>query len=57
MVKKYPELERGESANYRTCHWQLLPYAMASQTGRDHIPPRVFKEMTRLNSENGSDHV
>ena len=33
MVKKYPDLERGESA---------------SQTGRDHIPPRVFKEMTRL---------
>ncbi len=33
MVKKYPELERGESA---------------SETGRDHIPPRVFKEMTRL---------
>lgn len=33
MVRKYPDLERGESA---------------SQTGRDHIPPRVFKEMTRL---------
>ena len=33
MVQRYPELERGESA---------------SQTGRDHIPPRVFKEMTRL---------
>ena len=33
MVKKYPDLERGESA---------------SETGRDHIPPRVFKEMTRL---------
>ena len=33
MVLKYPDLERGESA---------------SQTGRDHIPPRVFKEMTRL---------
>ena len=30
MVLKYPDLERGESA---------------SQTGRDHIPPRVFKEM------------
>ena len=29
MVKKYPELERGESA---------------SETGRNHIPPRVFKE-------------
>lgn len=34
MVKKYPTLERGESA---------------SVTGRDHIPPRVFKEMTHLN--------
>ncbi|MCD8181389.1 MAG: plasmid recombination protein [Firmicutes bacterium] len=34
MVKKYPTLERGESA---------------SITGRDHIPPRVFKEMTHLN--------
>ena len=33
MVRKYPDLERGESA---------------SQTGRDHIPPRVFKEMSRL---------
>ena len=33
MVRKYPDLERGESA---------------SQTGRDHIPPRVFKEMTLL---------
>ena len=28
MVKQYPELERGESA---------------SQTGREHIPPRIFK--------------
>lgn len=36
MVKKYPDLERGESAR---------------QTGRDHIPPRVFKEMTRLNKQ------
>ncbi len=36
MVKKYPELERGESA---------------SQTGREHIPPRIFKEMTRLNKQ------
>lgn len=36
MVKKYPDLERGESA---------------SQTGRDHIPPRVFKEMTRLTKQ------
>lgn len=33
MVRKYPDLERGMSA---------------SETGRDHIPPRVFKEMTRL---------
>ena len=36
MVKKFPELERGISA---------------SETGRDHIPPRVFKEMTRLNKQ------
>ena len=36
MVRKYPELERGESA---------------SKTGRDHIPPRVFKEMTRLSKQ------
>jgi hypothetical protein len=36
MVKKYPELERGESA---------------SQSGRDHIPPRVFKEMTHLTQQ------
>lgn len=36
MVKKYPNLERGESA---------------SETGRDHIPPRVFKEMTRLTKQ------
>lgn len=34
MVKKYPDLERGESA---------------SKTGRDHIPPRVFKEAVHLN--------
>ena len=33
LVKQYPELERGESA---------------SQTGREHIPPRIFKEMTQL---------
>lgn len=33
MVEQYPELERGESA---------------SQTGREHIPPRIFKEMTQL---------
>ena len=36
MVQKYPDLERGESA---------------SQTGRDHIPPRIFKEMTRLTKQ------
>lgn len=36
MVKKYPTLERGESA---------------SKTGRDHIPPRLFKEMTQLNKQ------
>ncbi len=36
MVQKFPDLERGESA---------------SKTGRDHIPPRVFKEMTRLTKQ------
>ena len=36
MVIKYPDLARGESA---------------SQTGRDHIPPRIFKEMSRLNKQ------
>ncbi len=36
MVKRFPELERGMSA---------------SETGRDYIPPRVFKEMTRLNKQ------
>ena len=36
MVQKYPDLERGESA---------------SQTGRDHIPSRIFKEMTRLTKQ------
>ena len=36
MVKKYLDLERGQSAG---------------ETGRDHIPPRVFKEMTRLNKQ------
>ena len=36
MVKKYPDLERGESA---------------SKTGRSHIPPRAFKEMTRLTKQ------
>ena len=33
MCKAYPQLERGESA---------------SKTGRDHIPPAVFKQMARL---------
>ena len=32
MVKQYPELERGESA---------------SQTGREHIPPRIFTQLTK----------
>ena len=36
MVKQYPELERGESA---------------SQTGREHIPPRIFKEMAQLTKQ------
>lgn len=36
MVKNYPDLERGESA---------------SETGRDHIPTRVFKQMARLNKQ------
>ena len=36
MVKKYPDLERGESA---------------SETERDHIPTRVFKQMARLNKQ------
>ena len=35
MVKKYPDLERGESA---------------SETGRQHIPPRLYKEAIHLNS-------
>ena len=34
MVRKYPDLERGESA---------------SKTGRSHIPPRLFKEAVHLN--------
>ena len=34
MVKKYPDLERGGSA---------------SETGRTHIPPRLFKEAVHLN--------
>ena len=36
MVKKYPELERGESA---------------SQTGREHLPPRLYKEAVHLNAQ------
>lgn len=36
MIKKYPDLERGESAD---------------KTGRNHIPPRVFKEMTHLTKQ------
>lgn len=36
MVKKFPNLERGISA---------------SETGRNHIPPRIFKEMTRLTKQ------
>ena len=36
MVKKYSDLERGESA---------------SETGRTHIPPRLFKEATHLNKQ------
>lgn len=35
-VKKYPDFERGESA---------------SETGRTHIPPRLFKEAVRLNRQ------
>ena len=34
MVKKYPDMERGECA---------------SETGRTHIPPRLFKEAVQLN--------
>lgn len=36
MVKKFPDFERGESA---------------SETGRTHIPPRLFKEAVRLNRQ------
>ena len=36
MVKKYPDLERGESA---------------SETGRKHIPPRIFKQAANLNKQ------
>lgn len=35
MVKKYPELERGESA---------------TDTGRQHIPPRLYKDAIHLNN-------
>lgn len=35
MSQRYPQLERGESA---------------SETGRTHIPTRLFKEMVRMNS-------
>ena len=38
MVKKYPDLERGESAG---------------ETGRTHIPPRLFKEAVHLNRMKG----
>ncbi len=36
MVKKYPDFERGESA---------------SETGRTHIPPSLFKEAVHLNRQ------
>jgi len=36
MVKKYPDMERGESA---------------SETGREHIPPRLFKQAIKLNKQ------
>ena len=36
MVKKYPDFERGESA---------------SEIGRTHIPPRLFKEAVHLNRQ------
>ena len=36
MVRKYPDLERGESA---------------SETDRTHIPPRLFKEAAHLNRQ------
>lgn len=36
MVRKYPDLELGESA---------------SETGRTHIPPRLFKEAAHLNRQ------
>ena len=36
MVKKYPDFERGESA---------------SETGRTHLPPRIFKQAAHLNHQ------
>ncbi len=36
IVKKYPDMERGESA---------------SETGREHISPRIFKQAVRLNKQ------
>jgi len=36
MVRRWPDLERGESA---------------SQTGRTHVPPRLFKEAAHLNRQ------
>ena len=36
MVSKYPDLERGESAD---------------KTDRKHIPPHIFKEMTHLSKQ------
>ncbi len=36
MAKKYPELERGESAG---------------ETGRVHLPPRLYKEAVHLNAQ------
>ena len=36
MVSIYPDLERGESA---------------SKTGREHIPPRIFKQAANLNKQ------
>jgi hypothetical protein len=36
MVSIYPDLERGESAN---------------KTGREHIPPRIFKQAANLNKQ------
>ena len=36
MVRRWPDLERGESA---------------SETGRTHIPPRLFKEAAHLNRQ------